>query len=178
MIRNLQNEKAVLAALASTFRNLPEGLKNSIEPQWKRSAPNQPEWVSRPENGPHHHRVRLMPPGRPRRPLDFWDGIICFYELGIGNYGGRDGSQVQFLMGGNQAKCGDKRHNSGVDAILRVAAAKRADFRYKPIAVNKYVSFVKFSPSTDPEHMGRDMAWLIAETLPKFLGLPDEGEAQ
>lgn len=178
MTPNLQNEKLVLTALATTFRNLPPGLKDAIEPQWKRGAANRPEWVSRPKKGPHHHRIRLMPPGRPRRPLDFWDGVICFYELGIGNYGGRDGSQVQFLMGGDQKKCGDGRHNSAVDAILLVAAAKRGDFRYKPISVNSYVSFVKFSPSTDPEQLGRDMAWLIAETLPSFLGLPDLGDAR
>jgi hypothetical protein len=178
MIPNLQNEKAVLAALTATFRNLPPGLKDSIEPQWKRGAANQPEWVSRPQKGPHHHRIRLMPPGRPRRPLDFWDGIICFYELGIGTYGGRTGSQVQFLMGGNQEKCGGGRHNRAVDAILRGAAAERSDFGYKPISAEPYASFVKSSPSIDPEQMGRDMAWLIAETLPAFLGLPDSGDAR
>ena len=170
----MDDRSAVEVACERLIKMLPPNIRTSITVHWESGSGDKPDFVERPSYDIKHHRGRFLPPrGRLRTPKTFWTPQWCFYEIGAGVYGA-DRSQVQFFMAGNQAVCGGGRYNRQVDEILRKAAEKRADAVHRSILRGcPYAHLWIRSRIVNPEKMAEDMAWIIEETLPALLSIPE-----
>jgi hypothetical protein len=122
-------------------------------------------------------RLRILP--RTKVPPRFWSSSHCFYELGVGQYdnaplilGG-----VSFLQFSSQKVCGAGHYASEVWAILRSTQQLRSeDFQtgntsgggaLMPSLSTRYRAN-SHQRSFPVETAGKDLAWLIAQTFPRF----------
>ncbi len=175
-IKPMDDRSAVEVACERLIKMLPPNIRSSIAVHWESGSGDKPDLVERPSYDIKHYRGRFLPRrGRLRTPGQFWTPQRCFYEIGAGVYGrGPDRSQVQFFMAGNQAVRGGGRYNRQVDDILRKAAEKRADAVHRSILRGcPYAHLWIRSPLVNPGKMAEDMAWIIQETLPELLRIPD-----
>ena len=77
-------------------------------------------------------RLRLLPVSR--MPKQFWNSKWCFYEIGVGVYGGgQNFGGVQFVMYPAQQVCGKGQYRSQVEALLnQLNPRSGASFIYAP----------------------------------------------
>lgn len=134
----------------------------------------EPDLVE-PNSDIKHHRLRLIPDMRPRRPRKFWDSSWCFYEIGVGRYPKAGRAKVQFFMAGNNTNCGNGAHNRAVADILRAVAAKRPDASYHPISDRSYtwLEIHQVTATPDPVKMADDLVWIVTKTYAALVNLPD-----
>lgn len=126
--------------------------------------------------------TELLP--RHKFPVGFWSSTWCFYEIGVGRHHklflGESlfHWQVQFLHTPNTRQCSKNSYREGVRHVFtQVAAQRPREFRFKDCdsswvylqLVRRY--YVSSSPPFTPELGGRDLAWLINETLPRIAAL-------
>lgn len=95
------------------------------------------------------------------------------YEVAVGFIKGRVGIQVQMLCGGHRKCCGDGAYVKQVDDIYRAAIARNARLQISGVKSKGYYSLLRVVSSSYPEEAAKEMAWIIEETYPKFITLPD-----
>jgi hypothetical protein len=168
------DQEAVAAAVRETEIALPPSLKHQVLPHWEREHLGKPDLLEKADPGIKMYRVRLLPAGRPRQPGQFWDASWCFYEIGAGrllNPAFR--WQVQFFMACNNKNCGKGRYIAAVKDILQAAGLKRPDAQYRFDHKKDFALLTISGRELNATNMGRDMAWIISETLPAFRQIPD-----
>jgi hypothetical protein len=161
-------------AVEGTLRLLPTSLQGQILAPWLENPAEVPEWKSYKGIGSDQYRAILFPAKRPYKPRNFWSAEHCMYEIAIGSIGGIWGIKVQMLFGGHREICGKDAYYVGpVSDILLIASKRRTEFRFKPNPDRGNISLVRVLPGFDPEEAAKDMAWIIAETFPRIIALPD-----
>jgi hypothetical protein len=115
-------------------------------------------------------RMRVLP--IERSPLNFWSATWCFYEVGLGMYGGKPTTGgVSFVQFPLQRACGDSRYLQPVISILQDVQKNATEFALTtapPSTQLQRVYRLKEFPYFSVEQAAKDLAWLIEKTLPAF----------
>jgi len=161
-----------VAAWDECCRLLPKNLAENLAVPKADPAPFQ-------KSGNDFVRLRVLP--RQKTPQNFWNSSWCFYEIAVGNYSaGLTVGGVAFIQFPNQKACGEGRYLQPVLAILEKLRAER-DNEFELCAASPGLSaatgfsrryFAREFPFFPPAVAGRDLAWLIQNTLPLFETLP------
>ena len=125
-------------------------------------------------------QIKLLPKVRERAPKSFWSTAWCFYQIAHGH--GADNLElgsVFFCHFANNARCCSGHYAKPVEAILKQTRAKRpkAWLTITPETTDEEFLGLKRAYRIGPykefpaEEAGRDLAWMIEETLPQFLNL-------
>jgi hypothetical protein len=119
-------------------------------------------------------RIRVLP--RKKSPVSFWNSTWCFYQLGLGVYGGAlTVGGVSFVQFPFQDKTGDGHYcRSVIEIIQRLGAGKGSSFQLTPASgPGTATSYKRLYGNRDfpffpVEQAANDLSWLIANTLPAF----------
>lgn len=159
--------------LTKTVAKLPAALRPQIDAPLLAAGAEEPTWNPHRIKEIYHYRAVLMPAKRPFRPKGFWNAKYCMYEIAVGYFRGRAGIQVQMLCASNRKCCGKLAYARPLGDIYRVAAARNPKLDVEGVETEGYLSLIRVLTGFDTEQASTDMAWIIAETFPRIIALPD-----
>ena len=119
-------------------------------------------------------RIRVLP--RKKSPVSFWNSSWCFYELGLGVYGGAlTVGGVSFVQFPFQDTTGDGHYcRPAIDILQRLGTGNGNAFQLIPASgpgtATSYKRLYrnKDFPFFPVDQAAKDLSWLIANTLPAF----------
>jgi hypothetical protein len=168
--------------LANKTFELLQGILAKLNPGLEvTSVPKDPAFIPK-DRCKDVMRIRVLP--KAKIPSGFWSTHGCFYEIGVGPYFPLCLGGVQFFQYSQQQQCGS-RYAAEVGQILKqLQSLAPRGFLLGPTSDGKFHFQRRYMAS---EFKGRkqvmlfpcaqaaaDLAWLIAESAPRFATLQSQ----